>query len=120
MPVQLAARYAAMGATDIRLVGKPHPLIYEACQQKLNAAGFGGGAARVAAVGDSLHHDVLGAARNGVDSVFICSGVHCVELGVPQAQAVPPEAAKLEALLAAFAEETGGIAPTHTLAAFRI
>lgn len=120
MPGQLAARYKAMGATDIRLVGKPHPLIYEACRQKLDAAGLGGGAARVAAVGDSLHHDVLGAARNGVDSIFICSGVHCTDLGVPQAQAVPPAPEKLEALLTGFADETDGVTPTHTLAAFRI
>ena len=64
-----------MGASDIRLVGKPHPLIYEACRARLAEAGIPSEGARIAAVGDSLHHDVLGAARNGVDSVFICSGV---------------------------------------------
>ena len=122
MPGQLAARYREMGGEDIRLVGKPHALIYDACRRKLEAAGLGGqgSEARIAAVGDSLHHDVLGAARNGVDSIFICSGVHCNELGVPQAKAVPPEAGKLEALLAGFAEESGGVKPTHTLAAFRL
>ncbi len=117
MPGQLARRYAALGGGDIRLVGKPHPLIYEACRAKLAAAGFGADA-RVAAVGDSLHHDVLGAARNGVDSVFICGGVHYSELGVPQAQAVPPDAERLGALLDGFADETGGCAPTHVLAGF--
>ena len=62
MPGRLAQRYEAMGAKDIRLVGKPHPLIYEACRAKVDAAGLASGA-RIAAVGDSLHHDVLGAAR---------------------------------------------------------
>ena len=119
MPGQLAMRYQEMGAGDVRLVGKPHPLIYEACRAKLDAAGIAPGA-RVAAVGDSLHHDVLGAARNGVDSIFICSGVHCTDLDVPQAQAVPPAPEKLEALLTGFADETDGVTPTHTLAAFRI
>ena len=77
-------------------------------------------AARVAAVGDSLHHDVLGAAANGIDSVFICGGVHYRELGVPQAAAVPPTPAKLAALLGGFAAEHEGTVPTHALAGFRL
>jgi ribonucleotide monophosphatase NagD (HAD superfamily) len=121
MPGTLARRYREMGATDIRYVGKPHPLIYDACRAKLRAASLGGGGSvRVAAVGDSLHHDVLGAARNGLDSVFICSGVHSAELQVPQAQDVPPPADRLDSLLSEFAEETGGVRPTHVLAAFRL
>ena len=109
-----------MGGTDIRLVGKPHPLIYNACNAQLEAAGVDTANARVAAVGDSLHHDVLGAHRNGVDSIFICGGVHYGELGVPQAQNVPPEGERLAALLDGFAEETGGIRPTHSLAGFAL
>ena len=38
MPGLLAARYRAMGATDIRMVGKPHELIYDACRKELAAA----------------------------------------------------------------------------------
>ena len=118
MPGQLAERYKAMGAQDVRLVGKPHGLIYAACTAQLAAAGLDPGRARVAAVGDSLHHDVLGASRHGVDSIFITGGVHCRELGVPQARAVPPDPAKLRALLDAFADEHDGVAPTHSLAGF--
>ena len=60
--------------------------------------------ARVAALGDSLHHDVLWAARIGVYSILCCSGVHSTELqlGVPQARAapaVPPTNQRLQALL---------------------
>ena len=120
MPGLLAARYAAMGAADVRLVGKPHALIYEACRAQLLSAGLQPGEARVAAVGDSLHHDVLGAAANDLDSVFICGGVHCRELGVPQAAAVPPTAEALRALLDGFAAEHRGCAPTHALAGFRL
>jgi len=120
MPGQLARRYRAMGAADIRLVGKPHALIYEACRRELRRAGLAPESARVAAVGDSLHHDVLGASQNGFDSIFICGGVHYQELQVPQAQAVPPSPERLNALLAKFAEETGGVLPTHTLAGFSL
>lgn len=55
MPGQLAKRYREMGASDLRLVGKPHSLIYKECELMLKRAGFA--QARVAAVGDSLHHD---------------------------------------------------------------
>ncbi|WP_374221485.1 HAD hydrolase-like protein [Variovorax sp. E3] len=37
-------------------VGKPHPLIYDACRERLAALGV----TRICAVGDSLEHDVLG------------------------------------------------------------
>lgn len=117
MPGQLARRYSAMGGADVRLVGKPHKIIYDECREVLARSGVGP-SARVAAVGDSLHHDVLGAALNGVDSVFIAGGVHYRELGVPQAQAVPPSAERLERLLAGFAEECDGVRPTHVLAGF--
>jgi ribonucleotide monophosphatase NagD (HAD superfamily) len=119
MPGQLAYRYQALGATDVRLVGKPHKLIYERCRSLLARAGLGRDA-RVAAVGDSLHHDVLGAARNGVDSILCCSGVHSTELGLPQAGALPPNPERLQALLEHFGREHEGVAPTHVLAAFRL
>lgn len=109
-----------MGAVDVRLVGKPHQLIYDACRRELAAAGIDSQSARVAAVGDSLHHDVLGAARNDVDSIFIAGGVHCSALGVPQAQGVQPDPDKLAALLDGFALAEGGCRPTHTLAGFKL
>lgn len=120
MPGQLARRYRQLGATDIRLVGKPHALIYESCRRELAAAAIDASAARVAAVGDSLHHDVLGASRNGVDSIFIAGGVHSLELGVPQAKGVAPAPERLTSLLDDFAEQTSGCRPTHTLPGFRL
>jgi len=118
MPGQLARRYRELGAADVRLVGKPHPLIYKACNRKLEALDLP--SRRVAAVGDSLHHDVLGAHRNGIDSVLICSGVHSTELGIPQAEAVPPAPERLAALVDDFVAEHGdGSRPTHIITAFR-
>ena len=101
----------------LSLVGKPYPLIYDACSATLRRAGVPADA-RVAAVGDSLHHDVMGASRAGVDSVFVCGGVHCQTLGVPQAAAVAPEPARLASLLDAFADEMDGCRPTHSVAGF--
>lgn len=63
---------------------------------------------------------MLGGARYGIDTIFCCSGVHSTELGVPQAEDQPPEAARLAALLERFATDTDGYAPTHILPAFRM
>jgi ribonucleotide monophosphatase NagD (HAD superfamily) len=115
MPGQLARRYQAMGARDVRLVGKPHRLIYHACRRQPGVAPD----ARIVGIGDSLPHDVLGAHAAGIDSAFVCSGVHCRELGVRQASDQIPEGARLAELLAAFDQEHG-CAPTHVLSAFRL
>lgn len=34
------------------------------------------------AVGDSLHHDIKGANKAGIQSAFITGGIHATELGV--------------------------------------
>lgn len=99
------------------LVGKPYPLVYEACNAALRNANVPADA-RVAAVGDSLHHDVLGAAKAGVDSVFVCGGVHYQALRVPQAEAVAPDPGCLAALLDEFAASSNGVRPTHSVAGF--
>ena len=115
MPGQLAQRYKMMGASDIRMVGKPHALIYEACR---NQPGVVPGA-RLLGIGDSLPHDVLGAHGAGVDSAFICSGVHYQDLGVSQASDEEPDGDKLARLLDSFHDEHSCV-PTHILRAFRL
>ena len=37
---------------------------------------------RVLAVGDSLRTDIAGAARSGIEAVFIAGGIHADELGL--------------------------------------
>lgn len=101
----------------LSFVGKPYPLVYDACATALRRAGVPS-SARVVAVGDSLHHDVLGAARAGIDSVLVCGGVHYQALGIPQAQAAIPDPDRLKALLEEFSDSSGGCRPTHIVAGF--
>lgn len=75
-PGLLASRYAALGG-DVRLHGKPSPRIYATCLRGLPYP-----RQRIAAVGDSLLHDVAGAAGVGLPSVLVASGVHRDALGI--------------------------------------
>lgn len=70
-PGALAQRYAERGG-EVIWVGKPHPLIYAACIQHM----AGWGATRLLAVGDSLAHDVQGAAGAGLSACFIAHGLY--------------------------------------------
>ncbi|MEL7299138.1 MAG: TIGR01459 family HAD-type hydrolase [Pseudomonadota bacterium] len=69
-PGQLAQDHVARGG-DVRFYGKPHRPIFEAVARDLSTA-----PGRLLMVGDSLEHDIAGAAHAGWDSVFIQSGLH--------------------------------------------
>ena len=71
----IAARYEALGGM-VRYFGKPHPEVYERCLAALGSPPR----ARILAVGDSLRTDIAGAARAGIDSLFILGGIHAAEL----------------------------------------
>ncbi|MEO8442616.1 MAG: TIGR01459 family HAD-type hydrolase [Betaproteobacteria bacterium] len=73
----LARRYQALGGM-VFYHGKPYPAIYDACFDAL----AGCARERILAVGDSIEHDVLGAARVGLACALIAGGVHAGELGV--------------------------------------
>lgn len=101
---KVAQRYESFGG-KVRYHGKPGRDIYEAC---LAAAP---GAQRPIAVGDSLHHDIAGAAGMGIDSIFVTAGIHRFELGVadggcPDAEAVARVAGEY------------GVTPTYTMPSF--
>lgn len=71
----------------------------------------------IAAVGDSLPHDILGALRTQISSVFVVGGVHFEELGVEQGGVGVPSD---DAASAAFSKHLEGEgAPTHVVPAFR-
>ncbi|GFH07390.1 uncharacterized protein HaLaN_02182 [Haematococcus lacustris] len=70
MPGTLAAMYSKLGG-EVQLMGKPSPLIYQACLEELGLE-----PAQVLAVGDSLEHDIRGAAAAGIHSLFIGGGIH--------------------------------------------
>ncbi|WP_424360536.1 TIGR01459 family HAD-type hydrolase [Methylocystis parvus] len=93
----LAERYAAMGG-EVLMYGKPYAPIYDAARARL--AALPGGPvedARIVAIGDGVFTDLAGAARAGLDCVFVTDGVHVDELR-PNGAGVDPAA--LERLVA--------------------
>ena len=67
----IADLYDHMGGKVI-ILGKPSKEIYLESCKNLNQIDL----SRIVAVGDSLDHDILGAANFGIDSVLITSGIH--------------------------------------------
>ncbi|MFL6735130.1 MAG: TIGR01459 family HAD-type hydrolase [Sphingomicrobium sp.] len=67
----LADAYGAVGGR-VEWYGKPFPAIYE------HALRLGGNPPKeqVLTIGDGLQTDVIGAARNGFDCVFVSGGIH--------------------------------------------
>lgn len=74
MPGTLARWYAEAGG-QVHLMGKPAPIIYEVALRMLGLA-----PEEVVAIGDSLEHDIAGAAAAGVQSVFVSGGIHAADL----------------------------------------
>lgn len=70
-PGTMAARYEELGG-KVYYYGKPNRPIYEACLDVL--AGIA--PERILCVGDSLEHDIAGAAGMGLDSCFVMQGIH--------------------------------------------
>jgi HAD superfamily hydrolase (TIGR01459 family) len=104
-PGLVARRYQELGG-EVHLHGKPDPRIYRTCLRHLPP-----GAARVVAVGDSLHHDILGANRAGLRSLLIAGGVHRDELGCGSGEL--PDPARARALF-----ERAGAVPDLVAPAF--
>lgn len=69
-PGAFAARYAE-GGGEVRYVGKPWPAVYRAALAVLDLP-----VERVLAVGDSLGHDIGGAAAFGIEGALVPGGVH--------------------------------------------
>ena len=84
----LAQAYEALGG-DVLYAGKPHPPIYE---RALALGGEVRGAAvaleRVVAIGDGLETDMAGAARAGIDALYVASGLHLADQGGADPSAV--------------------------------
>ncbi|MEO7937390.1 MAG: HAD hydrolase-like protein, partial [Burkholderiaceae bacterium] len=97
---------AALGG-NVRLHGKPSPRIYDTCLRALPYP-----RPRIAGIGDSLLHDVAGAAGVGLPSIFIASGVHREALGIDFGQM--PDPATCKRLYAQC-----GAWPDYLLASFR-
>jgi HAD superfamily hydrolase (TIGR01459 family) len=70
----IARDYAALGGRVI-MAGKPHPPIYQLAFQELAALGVDD-RARVLCIGDGVGTDVRGANAQGLDCLFVASGMH--------------------------------------------
>ena len=72
----IAVLYEAMGG-EVLWAGKPHlPAYREAFARAQAARGTAVALPRVLAIGDALRTDLAGAARAGVDALFIATGIH--------------------------------------------
>jgi len=75
----LAALYEEMGGTALYF-GKPHPPIYDLARRKLAAIGLPEDAG-ILAIGDGINTDVLGAAGEGIDALFVTGGLAVDQFG---------------------------------------
>jgi HAD superfamily hydrolase (TIGR01459 family) len=83
-PGQVARYYQDAGGR-VRIHGKPKKSIYDSA-----LAHFGLPATKILAVGDSIPHDIAGAATCQIDSLLIASGVHKNDLALSQQTEVDP------------------------------
>ncbi len=70
----LARDYAALGGRTV-MAGKPYAPIYHLARKELIALGLQADA-RVLCIGDGISTDVKGAAAEGLDCLFVASGMH--------------------------------------------
>jgi HAD superfamily hydrolase (TIGR01459 family) len=93
----LARRYEELGGSII-YAGKPHARIYDrALMLAERARGAPLSKQRVLAVGDGMRTDVVGAARAGLDALFVTRGIHRAALHgeTPASPADPIELTRL-------------------------
>ncbi len=102
-PGAFAARYADIGGT-VHTFGKPGRDIYHAAMAAM------GPHDRVAAFGDSLEHDIVGANRMGFTSVLVTRGIHGPDLGLAPTER--PKPAAVAALAASYSATVHVAVPT--------
>ena len=73
----IAKAYAELGG-DVVWFGKPHRAVYDAVYQASGAT-----AQRLLAVGDSFKTDVRGANAQGMDVLYVNTGIHGADIGRP-------------------------------------
>lgn len=91
----VARDYEKLGGRVV-MAGKPFAPIYELAYRELEALGGAPNRARILCIGDGVGTDVAGANRQGLDCVFIASGMHGEALWI-NGRADP---AKVDAVLA--------------------
>jgi HAD superfamily hydrolase (TIGR01459 family) len=77
----LAERYEQMGGEAI-YAGKPYaPIYHEALARAAAILGRAVDKSRVVAIGDAMRTDIAGAIGQGLDTLFVASGIHRDEIG---------------------------------------
>jgi len=71
----LAAAYADLGG-EVVYTGKPHPPIYQLARERLQVLAGCVPDTEILAIGDGVKTDIAGAIAEGLDSVFVASGLH--------------------------------------------
>ena len=77
--VESRIRGLELGADDY--IGKPFEPIYDLARQRLSSGGFQINDDRILAIGDGITTDILGAVKEGIDSLFITGGLAALETG---------------------------------------
>lgn len=103
-PGRLAHWYAEQGGTVHRF-GKPEPSAFSGAQAMLGVMPD----MRGIMVGDSLYHDIAGAMRAGIDTLFVTSGIHGTTLAEGD----------FERNLKALSDKIGAM-PTYTIHQFGV
>ncbi len=103
----LADAYVARGG-DMRQEGKPYPAIYKRSRALLGDIP----AERVLAVGDGIETDILGAARNDIDALWITGGLPSSFWGL--APEAPPPQDRVAAACAEHGVRPAGVMPLLT------
>ena len=79
----LAKMYADLGGESLYF-GKPYRPIYELARKRLHSSGFEINDKRILAIGDGITTDILGAEKEGIDSLFITGGLAALETGTKE------------------------------------
>lgn len=120
MPGQIGRKYSELGGT-VQYIGKPYGAVYDTCMSVLATGGLTPSAlgseldrTRVCGVGDSLDHDILGAERAGIASIWTANGVHSGEMQTTEGSSVLASENILEDMYLKY-----GVRPSHTVPSFK-
>ena len=76
----LAKMYTDLGGESLYF-GKPFQPIYDLARQRLSSSGAQINDDHILAIGDGITTDILGAEKEGIDSLFITGGLAALETG---------------------------------------
>lgn len=79
----LAKMYTDLGGESLYF-GKPFKPIYDLARRRLEASGVQIKNNRILAIGDGITTDILGAEKEGIDSLFITGGLAALETGTKE------------------------------------